>query len=144
MFWWVTICWVAVLKVVEQKTLVKRRCSYKVRITVYVQTPGEFCQKRVYSQNWKQFARYSFSFLGGIRLGQQTRKRSESTASSYLAERWTIKKIRRQLNSTLIPTSHQIFQGRIQNFSLESRGCNTKERRNWLLTWRAKLPSLRR
>ena len=130
----------------EQKALVKHRCSYKVLITVYVQIPGEFCKKRVYSQifDWKQFARYSFSFLGGIRLGQQTRKTSESTASLYLAERWTIKKIRRQLNSTLIPTSNQIFQGRIPDFSLELSGYNTKEKRNWLMTWRAKQPLLRR
>ena len=87
--------------------------------------------------DWKQFARYSFSFLGGIKLGQQTRKTSESTASLNLAERWTITKIRRQLNSALIPTSNQIFQGRIPDFSLELSGYHTKERRNWLLTWRA-------
>ena len=48
----------------EQKTLVKHRCSYKVRIAVYVQIPEEFCQKRVvYSQifDWKQFARGSLN-----------------------------------------------------------------------------------
>ena len=32
----VTFCGAVVLKVMDQKTLVKRRCSYKVRITVYI------------------------------------------------------------------------------------------------------------
>ena len=31
--------------------------------------------------NWKQFARHPFSLIGGIRLGPQTSKMSESTAS---------------------------------------------------------------
>ena len=32
----VTFCGAAVLKVMDQKTLVKRRRSYKVRITMYI------------------------------------------------------------------------------------------------------------
>ena len=50
----------------------------------------------------KQFARHPFSLFGGIRLSPQTSKTNESTASLSLAERWTIKEIRRQLNSVLI------------------------------------------
>ena len=40
----VTLCGAVVLKVMEKKTLVKRRGSYKVRITVYIQTLGEFAR----------------------------------------------------------------------------------------------------
>ena len=38
----VTFCGAIVLKVMCQKTLVKRKLSYKGRITVYTQTLGEF------------------------------------------------------------------------------------------------------
>ena len=82
----VTFCGAAVLKVINQKTIVKCGRSYKVRITVYVLRLGEF-------------ARHSFSLFGGKRLSPQTSKTGESTASLSPAERWTITEIRRQLNS---------------------------------------------
>ena len=42
----VTFCGAVVLKVMDQneKTLVKCRSSYKVRITVYIKTLGEFAR----------------------------------------------------------------------------------------------------
>ena len=39
-----TFCGAVVLNVMDQKTLVKRRWSYKVRITVYIITLGEFAR----------------------------------------------------------------------------------------------------
>ena len=42
----VTFCGAVVLKVMDQKTLVKRRSSYKVPITVYINTSRVF-QTRV-------------------------------------------------------------------------------------------------
>ena len=42
----VTFCGAVVLKVMDQKTLVKRR-SYKVRITVYIQILGEFARLEI-------------------------------------------------------------------------------------------------
>ena len=38
----VTFCRAVVMKVMDQKTLVKRRGSYKVRRTVYIVTLSEF------------------------------------------------------------------------------------------------------
>ena len=38
----VTFCRAVVMKVMDQKTLVKRRGSYKVRRTVYILTLSEF------------------------------------------------------------------------------------------------------
>ena len=38
----VTFCGAVVMKVMDQKTLVKRRGSYKVRRTVYILTLSEF------------------------------------------------------------------------------------------------------
>ena len=40
----VTFCRAVVMKVMDQKTLVKRRCSYKVRLTVYIYTLEEFAR----------------------------------------------------------------------------------------------------
>ena len=42
----VTFCRAVVLKVMDQKTLVKRRGSYKVRTTVYKSTLGEFAKHK--------------------------------------------------------------------------------------------------
>ena len=38
----VTFCGAVVLKVMDQKTVVKSSGGYKVRLTVYIQTLGEF------------------------------------------------------------------------------------------------------
>ena len=68
------------LKVMHQKTLVKCRRSYKVRITVYI-----YSNRLLYiykhlknlpdtsSQifDWKQFARHSFSLFGGISFSRE-------------------------------------------------------------------------
>ena len=91
----VTFCGAAVLKVVDQKTLVKRRWSYKVCLTVYSINTWRVCQTRVHSFT------LSLSLSEGIRVNPQTSKTSESTASLSLAERWTIREIRRQLKSLL-------------------------------------------
>ena len=40
----VTFCGAAVMKVMDQKTLVKRNLSYKVRRTVYILTLSEFAR----------------------------------------------------------------------------------------------------
>ena len=40
----VTFCGAEVMKEMDQKTLVKRRLSYKVRRTVYILTPSEFAR----------------------------------------------------------------------------------------------------
>ena len=40
----VTFCGAVVMKVMDQKTLVKRRGSYKVRRTVYILTLSEFAR----------------------------------------------------------------------------------------------------
>ena len=53
------------------------------------------CQTRVHSFT------LSLSLSQGIRVNPQTSKTSESTASLSLAERWTIREIRRQLKSLL-------------------------------------------
>ena len=84
----VTFCWSAVLKVMDQKTLVKRRLSYKVRITVYNKHLESLPDTSSQIFDWKQFARHSFSLFGGIRLSRQTSKTSKSTASWSPAERW--------------------------------------------------------
>ena len=100
----VTFCGAAVLKVMDQKTLVKRRWSYKGAYNCVCINTWTVCQTRVYHLqifDWKQFARHSFSILGGVRLSLQTSKTNESTVSLSPAERWTITEIRRQLNSIL-------------------------------------------
>ena len=43
----VTFRGAVVMKVMDQKTLVKSRRSYKVRITVYILTPREFARHEV-------------------------------------------------------------------------------------------------
>ena len=73
--------------------------------------------------DWKQFARHSFSLYWGNKTCPKTSKpSSELTASSSLAERWTITKIRRQLN-TVLPCS-QIssikFKKRLERASVNS------------------------
>ena len=71
----------AVLKVMDQKTLVKRRWSLKVHITGYIKTHFESLPdtiSKIFDQ--EQFARHSL--FEGIRLSPQTSKTvSESTAT---------------------------------------------------------------
>ena len=52
------------MNVMDQETLVKRRWSYKERITVYILTLSEF-------------ARHSFSFFDQNKTRPQTSKKSE-------------------------------------------------------------------
>ena len=73
----VTFCGAVVMKVMDQKTLVKRRWSYKVRITVYILTPSEFCQTRVDKSLIGNLARHSFSFFDRNKTRPQTSKTSE-------------------------------------------------------------------
>ena len=90
----VTFCEAAVLKVMDQKTFVNRRRIDEVF----------FCQTRVYKSlignNLPDVISFSLH-LWGSKTQSQTSKTIESTASISLAERWTIKEIRRHLNSVL-------------------------------------------
>ena len=98
----VTFCGAVVMKVMDQKTLVKRRWSYKVRRTVYILTLSEFARHE-FTNLWLETLPDTLSLsLTGIRLGpKQARRVNDSTASLSLAERWTITEIRRQSNSVL-------------------------------------------
>ena len=92
--------------VMDQKTLVKRRWSYKVRRTVYILTLSEFARHE-FTNLWLETFSWTLPdtlslSLTGIRLGpKQARRVNDSTASLSLAERWTITEIRRQSNSVL-------------------------------------------
>ena len=102
----VTFCGAVVMKVMDQKTLVKRRGSYKVRRTVYILTLSEF-DRHEFTNLWLETFSWTFPntlslFLTGIRLGpKQARRVNDSTASLSLAERWTITEFRRPSNSLL-------------------------------------------
>ena len=99
----VSFCGAVVMKVMDQKTLVKRRWSYKVRITVYILTLSEFARHE-FANLWLETSvldSLSLS-LTGIWLGpKQARRVNHSTASLSLAERLTITEIRRPSNSVL-------------------------------------------
>ena len=98
----VTFRGTVVMKVMDKKTLVKRRWRYEVRITVYILTPSEFCQTRVHKSLIGNLARHSFSLFDRNKTRPQTSKTSEwLTASLSLAERWTITGIRRSAKSVL-------------------------------------------
>ena len=73
----VSFCGAVVMKVMDQKTLVKRRWSYKVRITVYILTPSEFCQTRVHKSLIGNLARHSFSLFDRNKTRPKTSKTSE-------------------------------------------------------------------
>ena len=102
----VTFCAAVVMKVMDQKTLVKRRWSYKVtnvRITVYILTPSEFARHEV-TNLWLETLPDTLSLsLTGIRLGPKQARRVNVQRLAYtsLAERWTITEIRRTSNSVL-------------------------------------------
>ena len=102
----VTCCGAVVQNVIDQKTLVKRRWSYKVRRTVYILTLSEFARHEftnlwLETFSWTLPDNFSLS-LTGIRLGsKQARRVNDSTASLSLAERWTIAEILRPSNSVL-------------------------------------------
>ena len=91
------------MKVMDQKTLVKRRSSYKVRLTVYILTPSEFCQTLVHKSLIREALPDTLSLsLTGIRHGpKQARRVNDSTDSLSPAERWTITETRRSSNSVL-------------------------------------------
>ena len=100
------ILWTVVTKVMDQKTFVKRRWSYKESRTVYILKLSEFARHEftnlcLETFSWTLPDTLSLS-LTGIRLGpKQARRVNDSTASLSLAERWTITEIRRQSNSVL-------------------------------------------
>ena len=102
----VTFLGAVVMKLMDQKTLVKRRQSYKVRRTVYILTPSEFARHE-FTNLWLETFSWTLPdtlslSLTGIRLGpKQARRVNDSTASLSLAERWTITEIRRPSNSVL-------------------------------------------
>ena len=87
------------MKVMDQKTLVKRRRSCKVHIIVYILTLSEFARHKSLIGN---LARHSFSLFDRNKTRPQARRRvNDSKASLSLAERWTITEIRRPSNSGL-------------------------------------------
>ena len=102
----VTFCGTVVMKVIDQKTLVKHSWSYKVRRTVYILTLSEFARHEftnlwLKTFNWTLPDTLSLS-LTRIRLGpKQARRVNDSTASLSLTERWTITEIR--------PPSHSVL-----------------------------------
>ena len=90
----VTFCGAAFLKVMDQKTLVKRRWSYKVCITVYISINS--CQTRIYkSLIGNNSCQSIFLSLRG------NKTLSQRLTSLSPAERWMITEIRRQSNSML-------------------------------------------
>ena len=99
---WVTFCGAVVMKVMDQKALVKRRWSYNVRRAAYILTLSEFARHE-FTNLWLETLPDTLSLsLTGIRLGpKQARRVNDSTASLSLAERWTITEIRRPSNSVL-------------------------------------------
>ena len=105
----VTFCGAVVMKVMDQKTLVKRRWSYKVRITLYILTLSEFARHE-FTNLWLETLPDTLSLsLTGIRLGpKEARRMNNSTASLSPAERWTITEIRWPSN-WLIPCSQMSF-----------------------------------
>ena len=84
----VTFRGAGVIKVMGQKTLVKRRWSCKVRIAVYILTPSEFARQEV-TNLWLETLPDTLPLsLTGIRLGpKQPRRVNDSTASLYITSR---------------------------------------------------------
>ena len=69
-----------VLKVMDQKALVKRRWSYKVRITVYIWTLGEFARhKSLLLETLPD----TFSLFDRNKTQPQTSKTSEQRLASH-------------------------------------------------------------
>ena len=102
----VTFCGSVVMKVTDQKTLVKHRWSYKVRRTVYILTLSEFARHE-FTNLWLETFSWTLPdtlslSLTRIRLGpKQARRVNDSTASLSLTERWTITDIRLPSHSVL-------------------------------------------
>ena len=66
------------MKVMDQKTLVKRRCSYKVRRTVYILTRSEFASHKSFIVNLQlNLARHSLSLFDRNKTRPKTSKTSE-------------------------------------------------------------------
>ena len=98
----VAFCGAVVLKVMDHRTLVKRRWSYKVRITVFYINTWRVCQAWVHKSLIGNLTRHSFSLFDRNKTQPQTSKTEWTTASLSLAERRTITDIRPQSNSVLI------------------------------------------
>ena len=95
----VTFCGAAILKVMDQKTLVKHRRGDKVRAynCVYINT-WRNCQTRVHKSligNNLPDTLSLFILWGNTTVHKQARRVKSP------AERWTIAEIRRQFNSVL-------------------------------------------
>ena len=80
----VAFCGAAVMKVMDQKTLVKRRWSYKVHITVYIVTLSEFARHKSLIGN---LARHPFSSLDRNKTRPQTSKKSKWFKGYLIASR---------------------------------------------------------
>ena len=103
----VTFCGVVVMKVMDQKTLVTRRWSYKVRRTVYILILSEFVRHE-FTNLWLETFSWTLSDNLSLSDRNKTRPKTSKTSewlSGYnslsLAERWTITEIRRPSNSVL-------------------------------------------
>ena len=88
--------------IMDQKTLLKHRWSYKVHITVYILTRSEFTRHE-FTDLWLETLPDTLSLsLTGIRLcPKQARIVNDSVASLSPAEQWTIAEICRPSNSVL-------------------------------------------
>ena len=64
-------------------TLVKRRRSYKVRITLYTINTWRVCQTRVHKSFTGNLARHSFSLFDRNKTQAQTSKTSEQRLTSH-------------------------------------------------------------
>ena len=75
----VTFCGAVDLKVMDQKTLVKRRGGYKVRLTVYYTNTWRVYQTRVHKSliYIGNLSRHSFSLFDRNKTQPQTSKTSE-------------------------------------------------------------------
>ena len=120
----VTFWGAVVMKVIDQNTLVKRRWSYKVRITLYILTLCEFARHE-FTNLWLETFSWTLPdtlslSLTGIRLGpKQARRVNDSTASLSLAERWTITEIRRSSNSADLFPAHRCSSAKKFEIRLE-------------------------
>ena len=96
----VTFCGAVVLKVMDQKTLVKRRWCYKVRLTVKDLESLPDTTSQIFDLFWKP-CQTLFLFLWPEQDSAPNKQDEWTTASLSLAERWTITDIRWQSNSLL-------------------------------------------
>ena len=117
----VTFCGAVVMKVKDQKRLVKRKWSYKVRITVYINTwRVNVGQTRVNKSLIGNLARHSFSLFDGISGIRLSPKQARRVNNGWLITSRTMADYRNSLTakfdlSWLIPCSQMSFRYKVWN-----------------------------